>query len=96
MESTNFRPFLNQNYEQIKAECIKSKKLFEDDQFPANNASLYKFNPPKTPITWKRPNEFLNGQQPMFIVNSIETNDIDQGQLEILSFKKKLSYFSKK
>ncbi len=30
-----------QNYEQIKADCLSKKALFEDSEFPAVNASLF-------------------------------------------------------
>ncbi len=82
----SYKPFLDQNYEKIKNECLKSKKLFEDDKFPANSSSIYKFKMPDfngqpVNLVWKRPHEFLNNTSPQFIVESIVPEDIDQGQL---------------
>ena len=49
-----------QNYEQIKAECLAKKKLFEDPLFPPDDSfvrsHLLKNRPPITePHAWKRP-----------------------------------------
>lgn len=76
----DFEP--SQNYDKLKAECLKSKKLFEDNLFPASDASLYRFNKtPSSKVFWKRPYEFLPKQNPEFIVDSIVPEDIDQGYL---------------
>ena len=74
----SFKPYLNQNYQELKDKCLKSKKLFEDDKFKANNSSLAKFKVPEN-ISWKRPHEIC--ENPQFIVDFIEPNDIDQGSL---------------
>lgn len=76
--STAYKPYLNQNYNELKQECIKSKRLFEDEKFSAKKSTLGRNNLPKN-VTWKRPHEFI--QNPQFIVNNIEPNDLDQGIL---------------
>ncbi|CAF1103542.1 unnamed protein product, partial [Brachionus calyciflorus] len=77
---STFKPYLEQNYEVLKSNCLKSGKLFEDDKFPANDTSLYRFQKFKTgKISWKRPHEIT--QNPQFIVDFIEPNDLDQGQI---------------
>ncbi|KAK7925503.1 hypothetical protein WMY93_007813 [Mugilogobius chulae] len=48
-------PFKNQHYYELKKACIKDKKLFEDPEFPATNASLYFRKPPPGRVEWKRP-----------------------------------------
>lgn len=42
-------------YEQIRLDCLREGKLYEDRDFPANNRSLYSKNPPKVNLEWKRP-----------------------------------------
>ena len=89
----SIKPFLNQNYERIKAECLKSNKLFEDDKFPANDSSIYRkvnFIHKDIKIEWIRPHEIF--QNPKFIINGISGNDLDQGSLGncwVSFFKKK-------
>ena len=72
------KPYLNQSYEEIKQSCQQSGKLFKDKSFPANDTSLYRFNEKKG-IAWKRPHEIV--ENPKFIVDTIEPNDLDQGQI---------------
>lgn len=79
MSSNNFTPYQNQNFGQIKSECLRSKQLFVDDAFPPDNSSITKCQSSNKTIVWKRPIEFC--QNPKFIVNKIEPNDLDQGQL---------------
>ncbi|CAF0992683.1 unnamed protein product [Brachionus calyciflorus] len=77
---STFKPYLEQNFEVLKSNCLKSGKLFEDDKFPANDTSLYRFQKFVTgKISWKRPHEIT--QNPQFIVDFIEPNDLDQGQI---------------
>lgn len=77
----SFKPFNDQNYESIKAQCLKQGKLFEDDKFPATSSSIFKFQNMlgNRPVTWKRPFEIC--KNPEFIHNVIEPNDLDQGQI---------------
>lgn len=75
-----FKPFLDQNYEKLKAASLKSGKLFEDDKFPANDSSIYRFrNFYGKPIIWKRPYELFS--DPKFVVDGIVPTDLDQGQI---------------
>lgn len=48
-------PYKNQHYSELKKDCIKSKKLFEDPEFPCVDASLYFRKPPPGMVQWKRP-----------------------------------------
>lgn len=48
-------PYKNQRYDDLKRECIKDKKLFEDPEFPAVNTSLYYSKPLPSSVQWKRP-----------------------------------------
>ena len=74
----SFVNYLGQDYSQLKAECIRKKKLFEDDKFPANKSSLYRFKKFAN-ISWLRPHEIVDN--PQFIVGSIVPTDLDQGNL---------------
>jgi len=74
-----FKSYLNQSYEQIKAQCLNSNTLFEDKKFLADQSSVGKFKSGENIAAWKRPFEFV--PNPEFIVQRIEPNDIDQGQL---------------
>ena len=76
--SSQYKPYLNQSYAEIKQRCLQSKRLFEDDKFPAAKSSMGRFRVEKS-VEWRRPREFVNN--PQFIVNTIEPNDIDQGIL---------------
>ena len=52
--------------------------LFEDDEFPASNSSLY-FSTFRGDVTWLRPKEARRDAQ--FVVNGFDHCDMDQGQL---------------
>ncbi|XP_031469523.1 calpain-9 isoform X3 [Phasianus colchicus] len=52
-------------YQELKQECLRSGCLFEDPDFPANNASLFFSEKPPIAFLWKRPgfwqhNEWLD------------------------------------
>ncbi|KAM3930152.1 calpain-8-like [Leptodactylus fuscus] len=83
---TNKNPmkYLNQDYEEIRAQCLASKTLFKDDQFPACASALgYNELGPNSPkikgIVWKRPSEIC--PSPHFIVDGATRGDIRQGAL---------------
>ena len=52
--------FSKQNYDRIKSECIRQKKLFVDDLFLPNDKSLFKRYNKMPGIVWKRPHVSLN------------------------------------
>ncbi|XP_075197546.1 calpain-2 catalytic subunit-like [Anomaloglossus baeobatrachus] len=76
--------FAGQEFEKLKAECLASKKLFEDPQFKADQSSLGKEkngleDEEVLEIEWKRPNEIM--RNPKFIVGGRERDDVCQGEL---------------
>ncbi|XP_069811418.1 calpain-8-like [Dendropsophus ebraccatus] len=83
---TNRNPikYQNQDYEELRAQCLASKTLFKDDQFPACVSTLgfneLGPNSAKTVgIVWKRPSEIC--KQPHFIIDGATRGDIRQGAL---------------
>ncbi|XP_037605136.1 calpain-5-like [Sebastes umbrosus] len=70
-------PFKNQQYPELKKDCINDKTLFEDPEFPASNTSLYFKKPPPGYVEWKRPGEISN--DPHLFVEGISSHDLNQG-----------------
>ncbi len=76
----NIKPYLEQDYEKLRAECLRSGRLFEDPLFQLNDSILaHETLNKKTKVSWKRPSEFV--RDPKFIVKGIAPNDLDQGQI---------------
>lgn len=48
-------PYKNQQYCELRDDCIRDKKLFEDPEFPATSSSLYFKKAPPGFVEWKRP-----------------------------------------
>lgn len=48
------KPFRHQYYDQLRKQSIKTGKLFEDTEFPANSKSLF-YSKIETMIEWMRP-----------------------------------------
>ena len=53
-----FLKFKKQKYDKLKSDLLSKKKLFVDEQFPANDSSLFKTKT-KNGIVWKRPHVIL-------------------------------------
>uniref|UniRef100_A0A3Q1IQJ1 Calpain 6 n=1 Tax=Anabas testudineus TaxID=64144 RepID=A0A3Q1IQJ1_ANATE len=70
-------PYKNQHYSELKRNCINKKKLFEDPEFPATNASIFFRKPPPGVVVWKRPGEITN--EPHLFVEGISSHDLNQG-----------------
>ncbi|TKS93038.1 Calpain-1 catalytic subunit [Collichthys lucidus] len=83
-QNHNAVKFLGQDYERLKAQCLQSRKLFEDNLFPCAASSLgFDELGPRSAKTygvrWMRPTEFC--QRPEFIVDGATRTDICQGAL---------------
>ncbi|XP_041839933.1 calpain-1 catalytic subunit-like [Melanotaenia boesemani] len=77
-------PYLNQDFQALKEECLRTRSLFQDPIFPAEPTSLgFKELGPSTAKTrgveWKRPTELT--ADPQFIVGGATRTDICQGAL---------------
>uniref|UniRef100_I3JJW9 Calpain-1 catalytic subunit n=1 Tax=Oreochromis niloticus TaxID=8128 RepID=I3JJW9_ORENI len=82
--NANAVPYLNQNFNALRAQCRSAGKLFCDPTFPAAPESLgfnelgpssYKVRG----VSWKRPTELVSN--PEFIVGGATRTDICQGAL---------------
>lgn len=75
----SLRFYLNQNFDRLKAECLRLNKLYEDDKFPANRISISKNLNDSDLIEWKRPKELF--ENPKFCRSELKPNDIYQGEI---------------
>ena len=71
--------FLDQNYDEIKARCLKSNQLFVDDKFPPDKTSISNKSNDGEHFGWARPKDIVSN--PQFIIGSIQPTDLDQGQI---------------
>ncbi|XP_054432609.1 calpain-2 catalytic subunit [Pteronotus mesoamericanus] len=76
--------YLNQDYEELRDQCLEAGVLFQDPSFPALASSLgFKELGPHSSktqgIVWKRPTEICD--DPQFIVGGATRTDICQGAL---------------
>ncbi|CAH2255657.1 calpain-2 catalytic subunit [Pelobates cultripes] len=68
--------YLNQDFNELRAQLLASGKLFEDEKFPTSSSSLGETN---EIIVWKRPSEIT--KDPQFIVGAATREDIKQGRV---------------
>ncbi|CAJ0930790.1 unnamed protein product, partial [Mesorhabditis belari] len=59
--------------------CLKTKRLFEDPEFPATSKSLYYRRAPTGRVEWRRPGEIV--RDPCLIVEGHTRFDVVQGAL---------------
>ncbi|CAI9730197.1 calpain-9-like isoform X2 [Octopus vulgaris] len=70
-------------YDIVRRNCKQQAELFEDKDFPANDASIYFSRHPPYQFEWRRCSALskLTGIQPKFFVDGIGGFDVQQGQL---------------
>ncbi|XP_040286488.1 calpain-2 catalytic subunit-like [Bufo bufo] len=76
--------FKDQDFEKLKAECLASRTLFEDPEFPAAPASMGfdEYGPESEYVKgleWKRASALK--KNPVFIVGGAEREDVQQGEM---------------
>ncbi|KAM4693244.1 calpain-8-like [Discoglossus pictus] len=83
---TNQNPvrYLGQDYEALKAQCLASNTLFEDEAFPASSSSIgvNELGPDATKtkgVVWMRPKDIK--PNPQFIVDGATRVDVRQGSV---------------
>jgi len=54
-ESGSSATMHGKSFDEIKAHCLREKKLFEDPDFPALDSSIFFSRSPPRPFEWKRP-----------------------------------------
>jgi hypothetical protein len=79
---TKIERFRDQNYEDIKRDCLKRNQLFEDPLFACCNSSLFYRTRVPNGIIWKRPIEIVKDpMKPKFIENVANAEDLCQGYI---------------
>ncbi|XP_030051828.1 calpain-8 [Microcaecilia unicolor] len=81
---SNAIKYLNQDFEVLRKQCLQSRTLFKDEEFPACPSAIgYQKLGPNSPstqgIVWKRPTDLC--ANPQFIVGGATRTDIRQGEL---------------
>jgi len=67
-----------QNFEEIRAACLETGQLWEDPEFPADDASIF-FSKSADGLEWLRPGEMA--QEPRLMEGGADRFDINQGEL---------------
>ncbi|XP_022217684.2 calpain-B [Drosophila obscura] len=67
------------DFASLRDSCVDNGTMFEDPDFPANNASLMFSKRPDRYIEWRRPNEIVD--DPQFFVEGYSRFDVQQGEL---------------
>lgn len=68
------------SFQEIKDECIASKKLWEDPDFPCSSESIFPDYHDPEDWLWKRPRE-ISKKPPKFLIDGSSRFDLGQGAL---------------
>ncbi|CAG7722886.1 unnamed protein product [Allacma fusca] len=68
-----------QDFEKIKEKCLAEGVLFEDDEFPAEDSTIFFSRSARRPFQWRRPHEIVG--DPQFFVEGASRFDVKQGEL---------------
>ena len=72
------KPYLDQDFNQIKSECLNGGYLFEDTLFDRNDSTIIaKYRTLQNTIIWRRASELVG--DPKLFVSDASPNDLDQG-----------------
>ena len=78
-EDRRVTPFKGQVFAELKKECLRSGRLFEDPVFPASDRSMFYTQSVPYGAVWKRPPDIC--AKPAFVIGTANQNDLDQGYL---------------
>uniref|UniRef100_A0A182FBL2 Calpain catalytic domain-containing protein n=1 Tax=Anopheles albimanus TaxID=7167 RepID=A0A182FBL2_ANOAL len=70
---------MTSSYERIKSECKQKGVLWEDEDFPATQSSVFYHQTPPFTFQWKRPHEIVSN--PVFVNDSTAQFDIVPGKM---------------
>ncbi|XP_047468422.1 calpain-A-like isoform X1 [Penaeus chinensis] len=74
-----------QDFYSLRQQCLDSGSLFEDHDFPAEDASIFFSRAPPKPFEWKRPHEILALKEitddPCLFIDGASRFDVKQGEL---------------
>lgn len=68
-----------QDFYSIRQQCLDEGTLFEDADFPAEDASIFFSRSPPKPFEWKRPNDITD--DPKLFIGGASRFDVKQGEL---------------
>uniref|UniRef100_A0A915CZ70 Calpain catalytic domain-containing protein n=1 Tax=Ditylenchus dipsaci TaxID=166011 RepID=A0A915CZ70_9BILA len=68
-----------QHFHDLRNRCLRERRLFEDNEFPANDQSLYYSKRPSVRIEWLRPGQIIH--DPQLIAEGHSRFDVIQGEL---------------
>ncbi|NWH98878.1 CAN5 protein, partial [Tichodroma muraria] len=77
--SSSVQLFRDQQYHELKGQCLQQGRLFEDPEFPASDESLYYDSAAKGRVEWKRPKDLC--EDPHLLVDGMSSHDFNQGKL---------------
>ncbi|XP_042207807.1 calpain-B-like isoform X5 [Homarus americanus] len=68
-----------QDFYSLRQQCQDEGTLFEDQEFPAEDASIFFSRSPPKPFEWKRPHEITD--EPQLFIDGASRFDVKQGEL---------------
>lgn len=74
------------SYEQLRQECLQRGVLFEDQDFPATDSSLFFSQSVPVNIEWKRPTVRVQLGFPSFFIGTAGSGSL-QASCELLTYK---------
>lgn len=72
-------PATSQGFEDLRKKCLRSRALYEDTSFPANDSSISYTGLSNRSYQWLRPHEIA--KDPQFFVDGFSRFDVQQGDL---------------
>jgi len=74
----DIKAYKNQEYQKLKKKH-NAQNPFVDNEFPANNKSIYHSGKRLNDVQWYRPTTVF--QKPKFVIDGFERGDLDQGEI---------------